>query len=164
MDLMKTGVDIIIQLRDLLIEGNYKVSEIEMTSGNYDENKELIRKQIPTLTTDLCEIGVYDETCYFTVILYSNSFSRNVFNAVKIQKGIHIYGFKNFIEDYYPKKHFSYAKLERQIKKEQYFQIQFNFNTKSLTIKKILEEYKKTKKLFEDNKMQVVNQLNHKFV
>lgn len=144
----------------LLKEADYPASEIEMTSGNYDDNRKLIEYAVPTITTDFCEIGVYGEkTCYFTVILPSASFSKKLFLLVKNQEGIQIYGFKKFLINYFPVKNFSFGKLEEQINSEKYFQIQLTFNLQLVPLENIFRRYQELKAIFEINNIQVINQM-----
>lgn len=149
-------------LRILLKKYNQPVTELEMTSGNYDDQGKIIGEKIPTLTTDFCEIGVYNNNLYFTVILYSNSFSNKSFSKIKSLDKIHIYGFKNFDEDYYPIKNFSFNNLVNQIKNEIYFQIQFNFEMYNLTPRNIFKRYLEIKKILEKSEAKIVNQMVQK--
>lgn len=145
-------------LKKLLQAHNHPVSEVEITSGNYDRGK-LINEGVPTVTTNLCEIGIYNNTYYFTVVLYSDYFSKELFDEVKGLEGIHIYGFKNFLEDYYPSANFSFLKLESQIKDEVYFQIEFNFSFQEINAEEIFAKYSELKKVFQKYNSAVVNQL-----
>lgn len=151
-------------LRRKLRREGLLVTEIEMTSGNYDDDGNFIKEQVPTLTTDFCEIGVISgKTCYFTVILYSDLCPKSLFDSIKDYKEIHIYGFKSFLEDYYPKKGFSFSKLVEEIKSEPYFQIQFNFNIQRSDFETIFQEYMKLKEIFAGSRVKIVNQMTHDF-
>ena len=149
---------ILSSLRKLLQLHNQSVSEIEITFSNYDHG-EVIAEGVPTITTDLCEIGIYNDTYYFTVILFSDQFSKQLFDVVKDLKGIHIYGFKNFLVDYYPTSNFSLRELESQIKKEVYFQVEFSFNFKEINTEEMFRKYTELEKVFKKYKSAVVNQL-----
>lgn len=145
-------------LRKLLQSHNQPVSEIKITFGNYDKG-EIIEKGVPTITTDLCEIGIYNNTYYFIVVLYSELFSKKRFDEVKDLDGIHIYGFKNFLEDYYSSNNFSFQILENQIKSEVYFQIEFSFSSKEIGAKEMLTKYLELQEVFKNYNLAVVNQL-----
>ncbi len=137
------------------------VSDLEFTTGNYDSNGKLIENKVPTLTTDLCEIGSFNDTCYFTFILDSNSFSQELLDRIKVYDKMHIYGFKDFLTDLYPKRCFSYKKFEGEIRKDAYVQVQFNFEkTKPKTL---LENYLNLKQEFINNNVIVINQITHQF-
>lgn len=146
--------------KELLELKNQPVTEIEMTASNFDDSGKLIKDQVPTLTTNFCEIGIISgEICYFTIILRSDFFPKPLFDLIQYYEGIHIYGFKNFLKDYYPKNNFSFDKLQEQIKKEPYFQIQFNFNTRELDFEEIFQKYIELKETFSNNEVKVINQM-----
>jgi len=150
-------------IKSLLKEAGQYVSEVEMISGNYDDDGSLISTKIPSITTDFCEIGTYDEICYFTIILKSDLFSKDLLDSLSAYKNIQIYGLNNFLENYYPKDNFIYKKFEEKIRSEEYTQVQFNFDSKKLTPEKIVQEYTKIKSLFEKLKIAVENQLEVDF-
>ena len=109
------------QLKTLLERYNQAVTSIEMTQGNYDTAGKLISESIPTITTEFCEIGRYqNKITYFTFVLYPDSLSRTLFQKLKGYKNMHIYGFKSFLADLYPKKDFSYEEFEKDIRKDKY--------------------------------------------
>lgn len=145
-------------LRKLLQSHSQPVSEIEVTFGNYDQGK-VIPEGVPTITTDVCEIGIYNNTYYFTVVLRSELFSKHLFDDVKNLESIHIYGFKNFLEDYYPSDNFSFQKLENQIKSEIYFQIEFIFSVNKIIVKEMFKRYLELQEVFKKYELAVVNQL-----
>lgn len=149
-------------IRKTLINKNEPVSEIEMTSGNYDDDGKLINRPIPTITTNLCEIGSYDNVCYFTVILFSGIFSEKLLEALNVYRNIRIYGFKNFSEDLYPIKSFSYKKFEVVITQDKYLQVQFNYDA-SAEVAHIIQQYFEINKLFEKMGISVINQRTYKF-
>lgn len=129
-----------------------------MTSGNYDESGGLIEEEIPTITTDLCEIGSYGDVCYFTIILPSHSLDKDLFKKVKNYKNLHIYGLESYKEDYFPREGISFDNLRKELSKEKYAQIQFNFE--ELEADRLLQEYFEVKELFSGIK--VFNQLKSK--
>lgn len=147
-------------IKDLkyLLEKEHQVSDVEMTAGNYDESGNLIEGEIPTITTNFCEIGSYSDICYFTFILYSDSFDENLFKGIKNYNNCHIYGLKNFLVDYYPKAGISFAELKRKIGEEEYFQVQFNFRFSSTG--RSLDDYLTISELIEKSGAKVYNQLN----
>lgn len=151
--------DLIRNLRSLFVNSHYEVSDIEPTYNNYDDSGSKIQYPIPTITTDLCEIGVYDNICYFTIILKSKSLTKNIFDGLASFNNVHIYGLKNFQEDYYPKEGFSYDSFNKQILLEDYSQIQFNFDIRILSPTAISEKYEEIRGLFSEANVKVVNQL-----
>lgn len=150
----------LLSLKDLLEQDGHFVSVIEMTSGNYDDDGLLIEEEVPTLTTEFCEIGIYKTICYFTIILDSNSFTERLFNLIKKIAGIQIYGFKNFKNNYYPGEDSSFTTLGKKIREEGYFQVQFDFDTKKLGPESIFEKYLELKTLFKETNAQIVNQMS----
>lgn len=152
------------KLKSLLERYNQAVTDIEMTQGNYDTSGKLITEGVPTITTEFCEIGRYqNQITYFTFILYPDSFSKALFQKLKGYKNMHIYGFKNFLEDLYPKKDFSYEEFEKDIRKDKYVQIQFNFDTKHISPQDIFDKYLILIDIFQGNKAHVVEQMTHDF-
>ena len=145
--------------RELFLEKNGRVSDIEMTDGNYDERGDLIENSIPTITTDFCEIGNYDNIVYFTFVLYSSTYDKKLLDLLKNFLNMQIYGFKDFKTIFYPRIDFNHENFEKSIKKEKYFQVNFNFNLKDLTLESLYKEYIKIRNIFTKNKVKVVNQL-----
>ncbi len=158
-DFKELSKEILFKLREKLLINKEQVSDLEYTEGNYDDNGKLISEHISTLTTSLCEIGAHKNFLYFVVIVNSNSFSREFFKEIKSFKELNIYGLENFKENLYPKKDFSYKEFEEQIKKDEYLQLQFNFNILDDEIDKIFNEYIRIKKDLEKYKVKVVDQL-----
>lgn len=152
------NIKLITQVRQLLIKSNQQVSELEMTSGNYDNYGNLISAEIPTVTTDLCEIGSYADVCYFVIILKSELFTRELFDLISAYPTAKIYGFKNFLENYYPKEDFSAEELMKKVKSEDLAQIQFDFSTVESTPESLLGVYLRIKLLFEKLNINVENQ------
>jgi hypothetical protein len=87
------------QLRKLFLGKGEIVGKIEETFGNYNKNGKLIECGVPTTTTEFCEIGNYDDIIYFTFVIYSDSFNKNLFENLKNFSNFQIYGFKNFKEN-----------------------------------------------------------------
>ena len=156
---LSTNNSLIKELRKILADNNIAVSDIEMTSGNYDDNKTLIKNDIPTITTDLCEIGLYDNICYFTVIAESSFVTDNLLSEIIKYPGLYIYGFKKFQENYYPTDNFSISLLKKQVALEKYVQIQFNFDINKLKPEEIYIKYNEVKSIFESRHIKVINQL-----
>jgi hypothetical protein len=134
-----------------------------MISGNYSDDGGLIVNKIPTVTTDFCEIGAYSEVCYFTVIMKSDLFSKELLVLLSEYPSLQIYGLRNFLKNYYPKEHFDYPEFEKQTRAEEYTQIQFSFDKKELSPKFISDMYQEIKLLFEKENVRVENQLNKDF-
>lgn len=152
-----------VSLKKLLERSGQPVTDIELTSGNYDTSGVLIEGQVPTLTTNFCEIGAYDNVCYFTIILVPESFSKDLLEQIKGYKDMHIYGFENFLEDFYPKDNFSYDNFAKDINKDNYVQVQFNFDRTGSTAQKLMKQHQTLKAIFNKNKAIVINQMKHKF-
>lgn len=131
----------LIKLRSVFLKNNLRVSEIEATTGNYDEKAKLIEKPVLTITTEFSEIGAYSDIIYFTFVLNSNSYRKYFFNLIKFYLNVKIYGFKEFKIIFYPSKNFNPDKFEKNIKKEKYFQAQFTYNINSKTPEFLLKEY-----------------------
>jgi len=112
------------QLRKLFLGKGEIVGKIEETFGNYNKNGKLIEGGVPTTTTEFCEIGNYDDIIYFTFVIYSDSYNKNLSEHLKRFSNFKIYSFKNFLEDIDIK----LSDFEEKIKKEKYFQINFNFS------------------------------------
>lgn len=147
-------------LKKLLEKKNQKVADIEMTSGNYDEEGILITEKIPTITTEFCEIGRYKhKITYFVFILNSSQFTKNLFNMISKYKNMKIYGFKNFLVNFYPKKGFLYSEFEEEIKEEKYIQIQFSSNRKQSKPEYILKKYLELKEIFISTYSEVIDQI-----
>ncbi len=149
----------LIDFKKLLSNEREPVSEIEMTSENYNDEGNLIEKTIPTITTDFCEIGAYGNRIYFVFVAYSESYSKEFLNALKPFLNAQIYGLRVFKTNFYPKENLDFDKLEKDIKKEKYFQVQFNFNFDTTPAEKLLKEYIILKKFFIKSNVVVVNQL-----
>lgn len=143
--------------RKLLIEKGEPVSEIEYTKNNYDEDSNLINAGLPTITTNYCEIGLYDQKIYFVFIIKSKTFNKALFNYIKDQPGVQIYGFVDFKTTLFPKSDFDYKKFIDLINKDKYLQIQFN--TKEIKVKNLFILYSKLTSVFDKSKVVVVNQI-----
>jgi len=143
-------------IRNALISANETVREIEYTSGNYDDKGNLIISPIPTITTNVCEIGIYDDTIYFTFIILSSDFKKELLDS--LPDNAQIYPFKNFNNTLYPKSDFNYSELEQQIKQDKYLQINFSDNYKQYSIDQIVDKYFEYKKLFIKTDIKPVNQ------
>ena len=157
------NLEFVMQICQLLEKNGQQPSVIEMTSGNYDDLAELIPAKIPTFTTDFCEVGAYAGVCYFVIILKSELFTKELFDMISGYPTSKIYGFKNFLKNYYPKENFSYENMMEQIKSEELTQIQFNFNTTKLTPELLQDNYLKIKSSFGKQKVSVENQLLEDF-
>lgn len=156
-------LDFLKKLKELLSIDDNSVSDIEMTAGNYDDFGNLIKTDIPTITTDLCEIGIFDNTLYFVVIIFSDTFKKIDFDSLKIFPNIKIYGFKEFKKILYPISGFVYEDFEKEILNDKYLQIQFNYKYNTINEQILFKEYQKTKDFFINSGLKIVNQLNKNF-
>ncbi|MBU1046900.1 hypothetical protein KKH36_03950 [Patescibacteria group bacterium] len=142
----------ITRIRESFLENNEKVGKLEYTSGNYDEEGVLIEKDIPTITTEFCEIGIYSNIIYFTFVINSNSYNEKLIDSLKNFSNFKIYGFKNFLEDY------NLKDLENEIKKDKYFQVNFNYSIDE-KVEFLLKQYQEIKKNMLKSKIEIINQL-----
>jgi len=155
-----TPLDFLRQFRLLLIEDHGSVGDIELTSGNYDNFGNLIKTDIPTITTDLCEVGTFNDVLYFVVIIFSDTFKRVDFNLLKSFPNIKIYGFKEFNKTLYPTSGFVYENFERQLLNDKYLQVQFDYKYDVINPEDLFKEYQKIKHFFMGSELRIVNQLN----
>lgn len=143
--------------RELLIKNKQSVSEIEYTKNNYDNNGKLIKKGLPTITTNFCEIGLYHDEVYFVFIIDSKTFNLKLFNEIKDKSNVKIYGFVDFNKTLYPANNFNLATFIKQIKKDKHLQIQFN--DKDVDASDLFKKYSDLVNIFEKSKVEVINQL-----
>lgn len=149
----------LIKLRSLFLKNNVRVSEIEATTGNYDEKAKLIEKPVLTITTEFSEIGVYNNIMYFTFVFNSNSYKKDFFDLIKSYLNVKTYGFKDFKTIFYPSKNFNLNKFEKNIKKEKYFQAQFTYNISSKTPEFLYKEYLIIRDKVISSGVKIINQL-----
>ncbi len=145
------------KFQELLIKSKKIVSEIEFTKGNYDNFGNLIKEDLPTITTDFCEVGLYNNEIYFVFIVESKTFNIELFNELKNKLNTRIYGFIDFNKTLFPTKNFKFDVFLNEIKKNEYLQIQFNF--KDIDPFDLFKEYSNLVNVFEKNKVVVINQL-----
>lgn len=145
------------QFRKILIRNNKPVSGIEYTKNNYDENGNLINEELPTLTTDFCEIGLYGNEIYLVFIIESKTFNLELFREIKNKSNVKMYGFVDFNKTLYPVSDFDYDKFVESIQKDKYLQIQFDF--KDVTTFDLFTEYINIVNVFGKSKVVVINQL-----
>ena len=145
------------QFRKILIKNNKSVSKLEYTKNNYDNAGNLIKEELPTITTDFCEIGLYNGEIYLVFILESKTFNSELFSEIKNKSNVKMYGFVDFNKILYPVASFDYNSFIELIKKDKYLQIQFDF--KNITTFDLFTEYTKIVNVFNKCKVVVVNQL-----
>jgi len=146
------------EIRESFIEKGEMIGSFEKTTGNFDKKGNLIEASIPTVTTEFCEIGSYDDIIYFTFVIYSDSYNKKIIGNLRDFSNFQIYGFKNFLENLYPKENFNFKEFERELKKEEYFQINFDYSVEN-DVEYLYEQYSKIKNLILDSEVRVVNQL-----
>ncbi len=129
------------------------IGNIEYTSGNYDNEGNLIDKFLPTFTTEFCEVGIYGEIVYFTFVIYSNSYNDSLIKDLNNFLNFSIYGFADFKDNFVLDE-----SLAKRIIKEKYFQINFDYDINDNN-NFLFEEYLKIKKILLDNGLNIVNQL-----
>ena len=145
------------QFRELLIKNKISVSKLEYTKNNHDNDGNLIVGDIPTITTDLCEIGLYNNEIYFVFIIGSKTFNLELFDEIKNMPNMRMYGSVDFNKDLYPVNNFNLDKFIKQIKKDKYLQIQFDHE--SVSALDLFKKYSDLANIFEESKVIVVNQL-----
>jgi len=149
--------DYIEGLRDILLSNDEVVGELEYTFGNYDDKDNLISVPIPTITTNACEIGIYDDIIYFTFIIIPADFKKELLNC--LPNNVQIYPFKDFHNTLYPKQDFDYSEFKQQLKQDKYLQINFNNKYKEHSIEEIIKKYLEYKEIFSEVNVEPINQL-----
>jgi len=144
------------KFRELLIKSKKSVSDLEYTKDNYDNSGNLIKEDLPTITTDFCEIGLYNDEIYFVFIVESKTFNIELFNELKNKSNVKIYGFVDFNKTLFPIKNFNHDIFMKKVQKDKYLQIQFDF--KEIEVFDLFKEYSNLVNVFEKNKVVVVNQ------
>ncbi len=147
------------ELKALFLKNGETAGDIEITHGNYDNNGNLIKKGILTITTDFCEIGSYDNAAYFVFIFYSNAYNKKLLDSLKRFSNVKIYGFKDFKTIFYPRSDFNHEDFENNIKKEKYFQAHFDYDFGAQTPELLYEEYLKIRDILIGSEVEIVNQL-----
>lgn len=150
-------VDTLDKLRELLLNNGKPVSGVEYTSGNYDNDGNLIKEKIPTITTDYCEIGLYKNEIYFVIIIESETFTRELFGELKNEPDLKIYSFTDFNKTLYPAADLKLNKLLQDINKDKYIQIQLDYN--DVAMGDLFREYLRIVELLNNQKVKIVNQL-----
>jgi len=150
-------IDYLNKFRELLIKSKKSVSELEYTKDNYDHSGNLINKNLPTITTDFCEIGLYDDEIYFVFVVESKTFNIELFNELKNKSNVKMYGFVDFNNTLFPVENFNLDIFMKEIQKDKYLQIQFDF--KEIETFDLFKKYSNLVNVFEKNKVVVVNQL-----
>lgn len=145
------------QFRKILIDNNKSVSEIEYTKNNFNHRGELIEEDLPTITTDFCEIGLCNDEIYLVFIIESKTFNLDFFSEIKNKANVFIYGLKNFNKTLFPIENFDYNKFIEIIKQDKYLQIQFDY--KNIALSDLYSEYVKIVEILDKNNAMVVNQL-----
>jgi hypothetical protein len=145
------------QFRKILIENNESVSDLEYTKNNYDNDGNLIKEELPTITTNFCEIGLREGEIYLVFILESKAFNLELFSKIKNKSNVKMYGFIEFNKTLYPVSDFNYDKFIDSIQKDKYLQIQFDF--KNISTFDLFTDYTKIINVFDKSKVAVVNQL-----
>jgi hypothetical protein len=146
------------KFRELLIKSKKSVSKLEFTKENYDNSGNLIKEDLPTITTDFCEIGLYNNEIYFVFIVESKTFNIELFDELKNKSNVKIYGFVDFNKTLFPVEIFNIDIFMKEVKKDKYLQIQFDF--KEIELFDLFKEYSNLVNVFENNKVVVVNQLD----
>ena len=145
------------KFRELLVKSKKSVSELEYTKNNYDNFGNLIKEELPIVTTDFCEIGLHNDEIYFVFVVESKTFNIELFNELKNKSNVKIYGFVDFNKTLFPIKDFNLDIFMKRIQKDKYLQIQFDF--KEIEAFDLFKEYSNVVNVFEKNKVVVVNQL-----
>jgi len=150
------------KFREKFVENNKIVSKIEYAKNNYDNNGNLINEDLPIITTDFCEVGLYGDEFYFVFVIESKTFNSELFDQIKNKSNVKIYGFIDFNKTLFPIKNFKFDNLMEEIQKDKYLQIQFDF--KNSEIDYLYKEYCDLVNCFIKNKIVVVNQLENDLI
>lgn len=145
------------KFKQMLVDSNIPVSEVEYTRGNYDDYGKLIKDRIPTLTTDYFEIGWPGDLVYLVAVIVSESFNRRFFREIIREDNLQIYGWSDFKQNFYPANDFCFDNMMEMIKKEKYMQLQFNYEGVELDF--LLEKYRFLIDRMKAGKIRVINQL-----
>ena len=145
------------KFRVLLIENKKPVSKLEYTENNYSASGDLIEESLPTITTAFCETGLYNGEIYFVFIINAKTFNLELFNRLKNKSNVKMYGFVDFNKTLYPADKFNFDDFMKDIQKDKYLQIQFDY--KNISVTDLFKEYFNLVDIFEKNKIIVVNQL-----
>ena len=141
------------------MKNSIPANPIKLTVGNYDEFGNLIKTEIPTITTDLCEIGIFSNTLYFVVIVLSKTLKKTAFDTLtKNFENAKLYGFINFKKTLYPIPNFAYKKFKKETSSDEYLQIEFDYEYKKLSPRESLDEYQKVKLLLSKSKLVAIDQ------
>lgn len=146
----------LIELKNVLLSRNEKVGSLEFTSGNYDDAGRLIGNPVPTITTELCEIGIHGDSLYFVVIIPTTEFSRGVFEGLRGQD-VKIYGLKDFRTTLFDKQNQATYENVRNGLHDEFVQVQFDFPWREMSVEFVVERYFEVMEIF--NGIKVVNQL-----
>lgn len=146
------------ELKNIFKEAKQNVSDLQYTKNNYDNYGRLIKKRLPTITTDFCEIGLQGKLIYLVFIIKSETFNLQLFNKIKKRPNIAMYGFNNFKKNLYPDKNFDFKNFINKINEDKYLQIQFDF--KNQTALKIFNEYAKILDILNESNVGIINQLH----
>lgn len=112
---------------------------------------------MPTITTDFCEVGLYNGEIYLVFIIESKTFNSKFFGKIKNKSNVKMYGFIDFNNILYPVSDFNYDNFFESIQQDKYLQIQFNF--KNISTFDLFTEYINIINIFDKNKITIVNQL-----
>jgi hypothetical protein len=151
------NIEYLNKFRELLIKSKKSVSKLGYTKNNYDNSGNLIKEDLPTTTTDFCEIGLYNDEIYFVFIVESKTFNIELFNELKNKANVKMYRFVDFNQTLFPVENFNLDIFMKEIQKDKYLQIQFDF--KEIETFDLFKEYSNLVNIFEKSKVVVVNQL-----
>jgi hypothetical protein len=162
------GVSILENIRNNLSICNVDASEIQSTAGNYNDSGNLIPGSIPSFTTNLCEIGSIKDSIFFTYILFSSFASVENLRALVVKYPLaQIYGFKDFLKNYYPTEisgvDINYSNLLQLVQRERLFQIQLTIS-KNHDAEHLTHLYFDIEELLKNNGLHCVNQRDTKLI
>lgn len=146
----------LLNIKQILEKKKIGCSNLEYTSGNYTDKGEKILEKVPTITCELGEIGIIDDTLYLTVILPKSSLSESLLNIVKRYKSVNLYPFIDFKRTLYSSKTNSLKYIKQGLIDEKFFQINIEFGKDDNNFSKFIQILRK--KLIEE-KIEYINQL-----
>jgi len=147
------------KFRQILIDHGELVTKIEFTQGNFDDQGRLIDEAVPTLTTEKAEIGWCHDLVYIVFIIDPASFTRNLFAKINTQSNWQIYGWRDFMVNFWPAKNFNQDIFYQQIDQEKYLQLQKTVHSRSSRI--IWREYCLVIGILEGSGVRIINQLEN---
>ena len=152
----KENEKVILRIKKFLEGEGIMCGNLEYTSGNYDNDEQEILEKVPTITCELGEIGIVNNSIYLTIIFPKASLSQELLNIVKEYEGTSIYPFINFKKTLYPSETNSLEYVKEGLEKEEYFQVNMGFKR---YVQNIVKQILLLKKILDERDIKYINQL-----